>query len=103
MLPVSTNETTSTIGDLASIAAAVVGVQETATILARDKHNNLQGASTDVFKVTLTHSSDQTVVVQASVVHSATVYQYFVTYTLTQSGNYTLIAQVQPGGIGPFF
>jgi hypothetical protein len=80
-----------------------VGVQETAIILARDKHNNFQVASADVFRVTLTHSSDPAVVVQASVVPSNTVYQYFVTYTLTQSGNYTLVAQVQPSGIGPFF
>ncbi len=100
MVPASTNQTTSHLGDVAPTLLATVNVEETHLIYARDKYMNLQNDMLDVFTVRLTHKLN----VVNGVVTKVSNGIYQVKYTLLVAGGWNLEILVQPGGgSGPFY
>ena len=80
-------------------ATAVVGVQETITLAARDKYGNTQSNTLDLFSVVLTLTTDNTVTVSGTVtsISSGT---YSAIYTLVVPGTYTMSITIKVGGTG---
>lgn len=62
MIPAASNETTTTLVELANVAKATVDVEETHLIYVRDIFMNAQDDFDDTLKVTLTHTDGVTVV-----------------------------------------
>jgi hypothetical protein len=89
--PASTNQTTSTLVELANVAFATVNVEETHTIYARDVFGNAQDDHNDAFTVQLTHNDDSAEVVDGVVTEQAEPSVFEVKYTLTRAGQYTMV------------
>jgi hypothetical protein len=104
--PASTDASTSSLTNDLDYRYAVVDVEETLVLNARDAHGNQQSHQTDVVRATLVEAAPQDPAAPATV--SATVSAtadgvYEIRYTLaTASPHYSLAVEVQAEGSGPF-
>ena len=99
VIPAPTNETTTTLVDVAAIEYAIVNMQETHHIYARDVFGNSQNNQDDVFIVALTHNTEPDTKVNAVVTPTTTISEHEVVYTLVLAGTYTLRAYLQQSGV----
>jgi hypothetical protein len=104
--PASSNQTTTELKDLKAIAVAIVDVEETHNLYAKDVFGNPQDDVNDEFKVWLQHSTEDYRVDAAITKIPDEIAQHArheIKYTLSRAGTYTLRALIQPGGQGPDF
>ena len=94
--PTTTNPEYCTISG--AYSSAIVGVQKTITLLAKDKYSNLQSGNLDVFTVTLTSVDGLTTV--SGTVTSVSDGTYTAAYTLALPKVYNMAISVKVGGSG---